>query len=147
MPPILIDVNIPIYASGREHPLKLPCQRVLRLVGARIEEFITDAEVLQELLHRYHALRIWDVGRQVYAEFSEAMRGRVLPIHHRHIEAAAQMLTDHPRLQARDAIHVAVMFDAGCERIVSADRAFDAVPEVTRLDPMRYVEWADSVGD
>lgn len=27
---VLVDVNIPMYAAGREHPLREPAQRTLR---------------------------------------------------------------------------------------------------------------------
>jgi predicted nucleic acid-binding protein len=34
-PPLIhIDANVPIYAAGREHPLKAPCQELVRLAAA-----------------------------------------------------------------------------------------------------------------
>ena len=64
-PPVFLDANVPIYAAGREHPLKAPCVRVLELAAERPYDFVTDAEVLQELLHRYLAQRLWPAGRAV----------------------------------------------------------------------------------
>ncbi len=51
------DSNIQTYAAGRDHPLKETCKEVLRLAARYSRSFFTDAEVLQEMLHRYLALR------------------------------------------------------------------------------------------
>ena len=58
-PPVFIDANVPIYASGRKHPNKEPCARVLTMAAEHPWSFVTDAEVLQELLHRYLASGRW----------------------------------------------------------------------------------------
>ena len=55
-PAVFIDANVPIYAAGGDHPLKEPCARILRSVAEDPKPFLTDSEVLQELLHRYLAL-------------------------------------------------------------------------------------------
>ena len=58
-PAAFIDANVPIYAAGREHPYKSPCADILRMVAENPQAFITDAEVLQELVHRYLAQGRW----------------------------------------------------------------------------------------
>ena len=52
-PAAFIDANVPIYASGREHPNKEPCARILMMAAEHPLSFVTDVEVLQELVHRY----------------------------------------------------------------------------------------------
>ncbi|MGB9432458.1 MAG: hypothetical protein WBQ89_09470, partial [Candidatus Acidiferrum sp.] len=53
---ILIDSNIPMYLVGASHVHKTDAQRSLeRLVSDR-QRLVTDAEVLQEILHRYVAI-------------------------------------------------------------------------------------------
>ena len=42
----------------------------------------------------------------------------------------------YPALSARDAIHLAAAQEAGVNRIVSADRHFDLVEDVVRVDPL-----------
>ena len=61
-PAAFIDANVPIYAAGREHPYKSPCADILRMVAENPQAFITDAEVLQELVHRYLAQGRWALG-------------------------------------------------------------------------------------
>ena len=72
-PAVFIDANVPIYASGGDHPLKEPCAHILRGVAQDPRPFATDSEVLQELLHRYLALERWELGREVLRAFAETM--------------------------------------------------------------------------
>ena len=52
-PAVFIDANVPIYAAGGDHPYKEPCSRILRMAAEEPQSFVTDSEVLQELMHRY----------------------------------------------------------------------------------------------
>jgi predicted nucleic acid-binding protein len=45
------------------------------------------------------------------------------------------LIRRYPSLSARDLVHVATCMEERIETIVSSDRGFDAVTEVTRLDP------------
>ena len=80
-PAVFIDANVPIYAAGREHPYKQPCARILRILADDPQSFVTDSEVLQEIMHRYLASGRWTLGREVVRAFAEAMRGRIEPVH------------------------------------------------------------------
>ena len=53
---IFIDSNVPMYLVGSEHPHKVDAQRLLERCIADNERLVTDAEVLQEILHRYAAI-------------------------------------------------------------------------------------------
>jgi predicted nucleic acid-binding protein len=141
---IFIDTNVPIYAAGGPHTYKEPCLQVLWLAAERPEDFLTDAEVLQELLHRYLALHRWDQGRGVFNEFAHLMRGRVEALLLGDVEAAAGLAEQHPVLSARDLIHIAVMARLRITHVVSADRGLDQVPGITRLDPSEIATWRES---
>jgi predicted nucleic acid-binding protein len=52
---ILIDANIFMYAAGAEHPHKEPSRMFLEQVARGEVDAALDAEVLQEILHRYRA--------------------------------------------------------------------------------------------
>ncbi|MDO8615278.1 MAG: type II toxin-antitoxin system VapC family toxin [Dehalococcoidia bacterium] len=142
--PIFLDANIPTYAAGRPHRLKQPCVQVLRLIGETPASFLTDAEVLQELLHRYLALRRWPEGRTVFDEFARLMHQRVEPIYDLDVALAARLADRYEGLGARDLLHAAVMSRLGIRRIVSADRDFDALPDIERLDPANVGDWQDA---
>jgi len=110
------------------------------------EAFLTDAEVLQEMLHRYLALRIWPEGGEQIQDFAELMRGRVHPLVSEDVELAVELATEHRGLEARDVVHLAVMRRLSVKRIVSADRGFDRVPDIERLDPAQLDDWRETVG-
>lgn len=144
-PAAFIDANIPIYAAGRAHRLKAPCIQVLLLAADYPQAFVTDAEVLQELLHRYLSLRLWPQGREAFRRFSELMQERIEAVQAKDIQAAAALADAHQELSARDLLHVAVMRRLGLRRIISADTGFDRLPEIERLDPAQLAEWQGSV--
>ena len=144
-PAAFIDANVPIYASGRAHPYKDACIQVLMMAAKRPLAFVTDVEVLQELLHRYIALRQLPLGREVIQDFAEAMRGRIEPVYVDDIERALTLADNHAELPARDLIHAAVMRRMGTDRIVTADTDFDRIPGIVRLDPADIDAWGASL--
>ena len=50
-----IDSNIPMHLVGAMHPHKADAQQLVARCVSRRERLVTDAEVLQEILHRYVA--------------------------------------------------------------------------------------------
>ena len=130
-----------MYTAGRPHPLKEPCIEVLSLAAMRPRAFFTDAEVLQELLHRYLAVQRWPEGRGVFDRFAWLMRGRVEAVCSEDVRAAASLADQHLSLAARDLLHAAVMARVGADRIISADQGFDHLPHLTRLDPADVSSW------
>ena len=143
-----LDANVAIYVTGRPHPLKEPSTWVFELVARRPDAFVTDAEVLQELLHRFVALRLWpEPGRPAFERFALLMRSRVESVTAFDVERAAQLADERPRLSARDLVHLAVMERLAVSRIVTADRGFDGLPGVMRLDPAEVASWQDSLSD
>ena len=144
-PAVLIDANIPIYAAGREHPNKAPCALVMLMAAQYPRSFLTDSEVLQELLHRYLSSGRWPLGRVVFQSFAEVMRDRVEPVYLEDVERAGDFADNYPDVSARDLVHAAVMKRLGVDRIISADTDFDNLPGVTRLAPAAVGEWSGSL--
>lgn len=138
-----IDANVPMYASGADHPLKEPCMRVMDTVASRPEMFLTDAEVLQEIVHRYLSAMRWRFGRDVLSRFMRAMEGRIEPVYAEDILEAARLADDYPGVSSRDLVHTATAWRIGVSRIVSTDAHFDVLPGVERLAPERVGEWGE----
>ena len=129
---ILVDSNIPMYLVGAEHPHKTDAQRLLeRLVSDR-RRLVTDAEVLQEILHRYTAIGRRDAIQPAF----DALLGvvdDVFAVDRAATERAKEIVLGHQHLSARDAVHLAVMNQHGVERILSFDSGFDGFPGIERL--------------
>jgi len=129
---ILLDSNVPMYLVGAEHPHKVDARRLLERVIAENQRLVTDAEVLQEILHRYVAINRRDAIQPCFNVVLEIV-DEVLPVTLETISAAREIVIGHPDLTARDAVHLAVMREHGIDRILSFDRHFDGLPGVTRL--------------
>lgn len=129
---ILVDSNVPMYLVGAAHPHKTDAQRLLERCIADRERLVTDAEVLQEILHRYVAIDRLDAIQPAF----DAVLGivdEVFPVDLAVVERARTIVLGRRRLSARDAIHVAVMQAQGIDRILSFDAGFDGFPGIRRL--------------
>lgn len=121
-----------MYLVGAPHPHKIDAQRLVdRLIGER-RRLVTDAEVLQEILHRYASLNRYHDIQPAYDAILKTV-DEVLPVDRHTLERAKQIVLGYRRLSARDAVHLAVMQQHGIEQILSFDPGFDGFPGVTRL--------------
>ncbi len=129
---ILVDSNIPMYLIGAAHPLKLAARRLAEDALAAGETLCTDAEVLQEILHRYQAQRRPEFIDPAFSAILGIV-DVIYPIEAADVERARRLLRTAPGLSARDAIHVAVLQHHDVERIMSFDHGFDGIPGISRL--------------
>jgi hypothetical protein len=121
-----------MYLVGAPHPHKADAQRLIESAISAGERLVTDAEVLQEILHRYvaidrrHAIQpafdaLLDVVDEVFAvTLADAAR-------------AKDIVLGKLDLSARDALHAAVMGRQDVRRIMTFDSGFDGLPGLTRL--------------
>lgn len=131
---ILIDTNVIMYAAGAPHPNKVPSVRLLEQVAAGEVEATIDAEALQEILHRYRAIRRWDEGKQVY-DLARGLFPVVLPVTVEVLDRARQLLDTDGTIMARDALHAALVFQERLEAVCSYDRDFDRIAGLVRIEP------------
>ena len=129
---IFIDTNVPMYLIGADHPHKTDAQRLLERAATGRERLVTDAEVFQEILHRYVAIHRRDAIQTAFDVLLE-IADEIFPIDLAVVERAKALVLGYARLSARDAIHVATMRQHGVTRIMSFDAAFDVVPGLSRL--------------
>ncbi len=129
---VFIDSNVPMYVVGAEHPNKSATISMLeRLIRDEVR-LVSDAEVLQEILHRYVAINRRDAIQPAF----DALLGvvdEVFPVESGDLVRAKDVLLSTSGLSARDAVHASVMYNRGVERVLSFDTGFDALPFVTRL--------------
>lgn len=129
---IFVDSNVPMYLVGAAHPHKADAQRLLEAAIVAGERLVTDAEVLQEILHRYAAIERRDAIQPAFDAVND-MVDEVFSILPADVERAKSIVLGKTRLSARDAIHAAVMERERIERIMSFDRGFDGLPGLVRL--------------
>ena len=141
-----VDANIPIYAAGREHRYRDPCAHIIRAIANNPANFMTDAEVLQELMHHYRRTNGWIVGREVFRRFETLLQGRIEPTYPEDVNQAAEMADQGCQSSSRDLVHTSVMWRCGASLCISADTDFDRIPGVRRLDPMQMDVWLPELG-
>lgn len=131
---ILVDANVLMYAAGTEHPNKKPSIALLERIAQESVDAALDAEVLQEVLHRYRAIARWTEGRQVY-DSARQVFSIVLPITADVLDWARSLLDEHDAISARDALHAAVVLTHDLDALCSYDQGFDRVTTIRRISP------------
>lgn len=129
---IFVDSNIPMYLVGAAHPHKRDARRILEGLITDGRRLVTDAEVFQEILHRYAAIERRDAIQPAF-DVLQAVVDEVFTIELADVERAKILLFGHQSLSSRDALHLAVMERREVTSIFSFDRGFDDFPGVTRL--------------
>lgn len=129
---IFVDSNIPMYLVGAAHPNKDAARLLLEECIAGGERLVTDAEVLQEILHRYYAIQRPDAIQPAFDTLL-AVVDETFPVERADVEQGKELLLGIPQLSARDAIHAAVMRRRRVTRLLSFDTGFDRVIGIERV--------------
>ena len=134
--PYFLDVNVPLYAAGKAHPYKESCVWVMTEIANGRLDAVIDAEIIQEILYRYGALRHWQVGVQMAQNLLDLVP-LVLPVTADDMKTAVSHFAQYaPQgVKARDVVHTAVMQNHQLTHIISTDKHFDQIDGITRLDP------------
>jgi uncharacterized protein len=131
---IMLDSNIFMYAAGVAHPNKKPCLQLLERIASGTIDAVIDAEVLQEILHRYRSIHRWEDGCRVF-ELARQIVPIVVPVTDETLDLAIEIMKDYPELMARDALHAAACQIAGSDVFCSYDEDFDNIPDLKRQKP------------
>ena len=121
-----------MYLIGAAHPHKTEAQLILERLIAGGQRLVTDAEVLQEILHRYTAI---DKREAIGPAFQVTLDivDEVIPIEKAEVLRAGEIAQNPARMSARDAVHIAVMERHGIRSILSFDGDFDRWPGLERI--------------
>jgi predicted nucleic acid-binding protein len=111
---------------------KAHAQRPLEKLVSERQRWVTDAEVLQEILHRYVAIN----RREAIQPAFEALLGivdQVFGVDPATTERAKEIVMGHRQLSARDALDLAIKESHGIDLILSFARGFDGFSGVSRF--------------
>lgn len=103
---IFVDSNVLMYAVGGEHPHRSEARDFFRHSVDQGLSLVTSAEVLQELLHAYlptDRTGVLDAALTLAAGRIET----VWPVEEADVRLARRLSDEHPRLDARDVLHLA----------------------------------------
>jgi uncharacterized protein len=128
---IFVDSNIPMYLVGAAHPNKAAAQILLESLIAKGERLVTDAEVLQEILHRYSAINRRDAIDPAI-QLTLSVVDEVFAVEKTEVLRASEIAQSRSLLSARDALHIAIMERQRIRSILSFDSDFDHWPGLQR---------------
>jgi len=130
----LYDTNIFVYALGGPSSYQEPCRRVLSMAERGRLSGEACVELVQEFAHQRHRQTR---QRDAAARGAERIaRACVLhPLEAADLPLALRLFAATPGLHCRDACFAAVALNRGIDAILTADRAFDAVGGLERVDP------------
>ena len=135
---LFIDTAVIMYAGGGDHPLREPCGLIIERVGAGELDAVTSTEVVQEIVHRFIAIRRPDIAGSMAKRTMDTFTP-VIPMTHALMRRIPDLIDRYPTLSARDLVHVATCIHEGIVEIVSPDRGFDVVKELRRVPPEDFV--------
>lgn len=132
-----IDTNIVMYAAGREHEYKDYCVKILGNIDSFEHNFVINTETVQEILYRYQYINLKSFGIDLALNTLELF-DNVLQISVKDLYLAIDLLKKYSFLISRDALIIANMVNNGLKRIITADKVFDRIEEITRVDPKDF---------
>ena len=121
-----------MYLIGAAHPHKTEAQLILERLIAAGQRLVTDAEVLQEILHRYTAINKREAVGPAFQVTLDIV-DEVIPIEKAEVLRAGEIAQNRALMSARDAVHIAVMERHGIRSILSFDADFDRWPGLQRI--------------
>lgn len=131
-----LDTNIPIYASGKKHPYKEPCQRIILDIADNKFIAFTNTEVFQEIIYRYFSIKELSLGHKVFENFYLLISPNILSVNPEDILLAQALSKKYNSIKPRDLLHAATMVNNNIKDILSTDKDFDKIEEVNRIDPL-----------
>ena len=118
---IFVDSNVPMYLVGAPHPNR---DRIAEFLHAHAaSDYVTSAEVYQEIVHRYVAVNRRGAIADAF-RFLDDLVTTVFPIAREDVSVAQAIADEQHALSARDCLHLAVMERRGVNVALTCDTAF-----------------------
>ncbi|MPZ73013.1 MAG: PIN domain-containing protein [Nitriliruptorales bacterium] len=128
---IVVDTTVLVYAVGQDHPLRRPCRDIVAAIRDGRVGATTSPQVVQEFAHVRSRRRPRGDAASLAGDFARLLAPLIV-VDEEDLEQGLSLFSNDERLGAFDAV-AALRRDA--DALVSADRAFAAVPQLPYLDP------------
>lgn len=130
---IVVDTTVLVYAVGADHPLRDPCRRLIELVRDGAVSATTTVEAVQEFVHVRARRRSRPDAAALGLDYAVLLAPLVRP-EQADLRAGLELFITLEVLGAFGAVLSATAMRTEAA-LVSADRAFAAVPGLRHLDP------------
>lgn len=132
---IVLDTTVLAYSAGNDHPLRVPCRRILEAVSRGALTAVTTTHVIEEFVHIRSRRRPRDDAAELGRQYATLL-APLVAVDADDLADGLRLFVDHPLLGSFDAVLAAVALRRGADALVSADRAFTGVSGLRHLDPI-----------
>lgn len=133
---ILLDTTVLVYAKGQDHALREPCRELIQAIAERRIEATTTVEVVQEFVHVRARRRDRSDAAALGRDYAELL-SPLLNVTAQDLTNGLALFERTQDLGAFDAVLAASVARNGISAVVSADRGFARVPEISHVVPDR----------
>lgn len=132
---ILLDTTILVYAVGGEHPLRSPSRTIVEAIGDGRLPATTTVEVIQEFAHVRARRRDREDASRLAGMYVDLLAPLLTPSEI-DLRGGLELFARSSGLGPFDAVLAATAIGTShIHALVSADRAFAAVPGLEVVDP------------
>ncbi len=133
---IVLDTTVLVYAVGERHELREPSQQLLRAIGDGALQATSTPEVIQEFVHVRARRRDREDASALGTAYCELLAPLML-VDEDDLRMGLALYERRNGLGCFDAVLAAAARRRGAAALVSADRAFAAVPELRHVQLAR----------
>jgi len=132
-----IDTTIPMYAGGKESRFKKKCIKILEDIALNKIIGFVSTEVFQEIIYRFTYIKDLKKGYRIYDNLMN-VGVEILSVTSENLLTIRNLSQKYKTIPPRDIFHAAVMLDNNIKKIISADKDFDKIKEIKKIDPLTY---------
>ncbi len=131
---IVLDTTVLVYAVGADHPLREPCQRLIRAIADGTILATTTIEVIQVFAHVRARRRDRKDAAGLARDYIELL-SPLLIVEETDLREGLRLFEAGTGSGSFDAVLAAAAHAAGAEALVSADTGFSRIPAIRHVVP------------
>jgi uncharacterized protein len=131
---IVLDTTVLVYAVGADHPLREPCQSLIRAITDGTILATTTVEVIQEFTHVRARCRDRKDAAGLARDYIELL-SPLLIVEETDLREGLRLYEEGTGFGAFDAILAAATHAAGADALVSADTGFAGIAAIHHVVP------------
>lgn len=131
---IVLDTTVLVYAVGADHPLRDPCQLLVRAIADGTILATTTIEVIQEFTHVRARRRDRKDAAAVARDYIELL-SPLLIVEETDLREGLRLFEAGSGFGSFDAVLAAAAHAAGAEALVSADTGFSGIAAIRHVVP------------
>src|SRR6202451_4465823 len=131
---IVLDTTVLVYAVGADHPLREPCQQLIRAIAGGTILATTTIEVIQEFTHVRARRRDRKDAAGLARDYIELL-SPLLIVEETDLREGLRLYEEGTGFGAFDAILAVAARAAAADALVSADTGFAGIAEIHHVVP------------